>query len=238
MPDTKFTDLTIVGAGGTGSILAPLAARYLTYRQSTPLTTFIIDGDDFDASNATRQPCNEHGSTHLNKAKALAASMSSQGLDHVHPVADFLTTRNADTYICPDSVIILAVDNHATRNFSLRTFADLMDDTTGDMLWISPGNSTGLDAGEIRGTVLWFGRLNGETVGMNPILAVPNIAQPSDMPPVMGSCSAHAPSEPQLLAANTMSAAWTLATLGLVLDSQLPRSYSSLDWSLTHHTFS
>lgn len=234
--------LLCVGAGGTGSILAPLAARYLAYRSADPaaFAVHILDGDSFDATNANRQPCNANPGTHLPKALALASLLCSQGLTRTDSTVDFLSARNASTYIRGSAVSILAVDNHASRRLSLLAFEQLLDETprNTDALWISPGNSTGLDVDAIHGTVLWWGRVNGQFVGMNPIHAVPNIAKPDAPPPVLGSCANHAHSEPQLLVANSMAASWTLAVLALVLEEKLPPAMSSLDWDLTSHTFS
>jgi hypothetical protein len=56
----------------------------------------------------------------------------------------------------------------------------------------------------------------------------PNIENPQDSIPHEGSCALHAPSRPQLIAANFMAASITLMVIQNLLDDQLDVSQSSM----------
>jgi hypothetical protein len=121
--------------------------------------------------------------------------------------------------------MILAVDNDATRKVSL----EACDRLSGDFLWISPGNAdTSAGSDVIRGTVAWWGRQQGQPVGVDPRICFSNIASPADDIPRAGTCSSQAPSHPQLIAANFLAAAWTLAIVDAALNGRLNGSTGCL----------
>ena len=74
----------------------------------------------------------------------------------------------------------------------------------------------------IKGNVLWFGSINGERIGINPVVLFPNIETPNDGIPRKGSCLEQAPSTPQLITANALAAAYTLTIIQNFLDDRMP----------------
>jgi hypothetical protein len=98
-----------------------------------------------------------------------------------------------------------------------------------DFFFITPGNSSADDpAAAIKGQVLWFGREGEHSYGINPALVFPNIEHPQDAVPRAGSCANQAPSSPQLITANALAAANTLAVIQNLLDGALAPTHSSV----------
>jgi hypothetical protein len=226
-PIQPFGSCTLVGCGGTGSTLAPQLARLLHYHPNGPEAIAFVDADKIETRNLERQPF-EPGEVGTCKSQAIAdatgalvpgigASWHETYLDR--PLAlKFLRAQ-------PNPMLILAVDNDATRKVSL----EACDKLSGDFLWISPGNadaSAGSDI--IRGTVAWWGRQRGQPVGVDPRICFSNIASPADDLPRVGTCSSQAPSHPQLLAANFLAAAWVLAVVDAALNGRLSSSTGCL----------
>lgn len=226
----EFKNILFVGAGGTGSILAPILLRYVLYRQEHRPFVRLIDGDVFEPANMTRQPCgvSDEG---INKAMVLRLLLLQQGLTADDVIADYLGPRNANELLTPGTLAVLAVDNAATRKLSAERMEELLGESQEDVLWLSPANSSGVDPAHITGNVMWWGRLDGQLVGMDPRQQCPGIARPTERIPRKGSCASHAPSEPQLLAANALAAAHALNVLGLLLNGDIPPHISSLNFS-------
>jgi hypothetical protein len=225
-PDKIF----VVGSGGSGGHLIPALARLLAYHQTTQSSTLmVIDGDEFEEKNMTRQIV---APSHigLNKARAMQDFCAYQGLQNIESKEDFISTanfvpllRNAE---CP--MIVACVDNDATRLAIIKAIEMTCVDK--DFFFITPGNSDGIE--DVKGQTLWWGRLGGESIGMNPVLAYPNIENPRDSIPHKGSCALHAPSRPQLISANFMAAGVTLMVIQNLLDGQIIQEQSSLYFNI------
>lgn len=217
-----FGSATLVGCGGTGATLAPQLARLLDYHPNGPASLYLLDADTVEERNLERQPFGQ-GAVGLNKAAQTALSVAS-ALHDDYPVVHhsaYLDRPLALRFLRgqPNPMMILAVDNDATRKAALEA-CDLLGDQ--DFLFISPGNAdTSAGDGIIRGTVCWWGRQNNQPVGIDPRICFKNIASPADDIPRIGSCSSQAPSHPQLLAANFLAAAWTLAVVDAALSGRL-----------------
>jgi hypothetical protein len=223
MPESTqpFGSCTLVGCGGTGATLAPQLARLLSYHPSGPSSLDLVDADTIEEHNLERQPFGQK-TAGLSKARETASSVHSA----LH--ADFLVMHHnayldrplALKFLRAESnpLMILAVDNDATRKVSL----EACDKLSGDFLWISPGNAdTSAGSDVIRGTVAWWGCQQGRPVGVDPRICFSNIASPADDIPRVGTCSSQAPSHPQLIAANFLAAAWTLAIVDAALNGRL-----------------
>jgi hypothetical protein len=228
----RITDTLIIGAGGTGGILIPPLVRLLTYHDKVekhcgaPFVA-IADGDDFEEHNRTRQvmPAIATG-----KVEAMTNLLDFQALptDYIDPLPQYLDedfikrwlrSGPKESSLDFTPLIVVAVDNDATRKATLDAIEAVHE---GDFFWVSPGNATSTATEEpIRGQVLWYGRYKDQQLGLNPALLYPNIERPDGPIPQAGSCSAMAPSEPQLLASNALAAAWTLAVISNLLDGQL-----------------
>ena len=113
MPGTL--DIKLIGVGGIGCALAPFLARYLqSERQVTgeDVRITLVDGDDFESKNATRQSFETLGNKAKVKAYELARSFA--GLSF-RAVPEFVTAANLPHLVKPGDLVFLAVDNHATR---------------------------------------------------------------------------------------------------------------------------
>jgi len=222
MPEhaVPFGSCALVGCGGTGATLAPQLARLLCYHPNGPRRLDLVDADTLEERNLERQP---FGSSEVGgcKAAALASSVWEILPDMtVSPYNAYLDRPLALQFLRAEAnpMIILAVDNDATRKASLEA-CDMID---GDFLWISPGNAdASAGDGTIRGTIAWWGRQEGQPVGVDPRICFSNIAQPRDDIPRVGTCTEQAPSHPQLIAANFLAAAWTLAVVDAALNGRL-----------------
>lgn len=206
----------IIGAGGTGQQLIPSLIRLLTYHPHGSDSVVVYDGDEFEEHNKQRQI----GYTGT-KASVMDQLLIAQGLPAVC-VPHFMSADRLKALLRRGSgtVMVLAtVDNDATRKMC----CDVLEASDRDFLFVTPGNSDAQDADKaIKGNVLWFGRVDGQRIGINPALLFPNIESPQDAIPRHGSCIEHAPSAPQLISANALAAAYTLAIVQNLLDDCLP----------------
>lgn len=226
-----FSDFFLIGVGGTGGHLAAPLARLIAYHPNTQGANLtFIDGDSFDESNLNRQIVGE-AQLNLNKARAMKDFCTYQGLDkNISYKDDFISystfiplLRNAER-----PVIICSVDNDATRKSTIDAIENICKDK--EFFYITPGNSDGLE--EVRGQTLWWGRIDGTNVGMNPTIAYPNIENPQDSIPHKGSCALAAPSRPQLISANFFAASMTLMVIQNLLDGTLDPSQCSMFFNL------
>jgi len=225
-PDKIF----VIGSGGTGGHLIPSLARLLAYHSSTQSSTLlVIDGDEYEEKNITRQivPPSHIGK---NKAQSMKEFCEYQGLNNVESLDDFISTSTLIPHlrksICP--LIVACVDNDATRFAIINAISNVCSDK--NFFFITPGNSDGLE--EVRGQVLWWGRLDGITYGMNPTIAFPAMANPQDSIPHKGSCALQAPSRPQLIAANVKCASETLTVIQNHLDGKLSPECSGIYFNI------
>ena len=221
-PDTVF----IIGVGGTGGYLAAPIARLVAYHQATQDAKVVfIDGDEFEEHNATRQIVGP-SQIGLNKAKAMVDFCSFQGLNNVECKEDFISMTSFIPLLNQSRtpLIICSVDNDATRHDVIAAIEMACKEK--DFFFITPGNSDGTE--DVKGQTLWFGRCNGESVGMDPTLVYPNIKEPIDSVPHKGSCALNAPSRPQLISANFMAAAITLTVIQNFLDGMLDHKKSGM----------
>jgi hypothetical protein len=225
-PDKTF----VIGSGGSGGHLIPALSRLLAYHSNTQNSTLtVIDGDEYEEKNMTRQIVapNHVG---LNKADAMRDFCRYQGLANVESRAQFIT---GSTFIpllrgSQSPLVVACVDNDATRLALIKAIETACDGK--DFFFITPGNSDGIE--DVKGQALWYGRINGVNVGCNPSLVYPNIENPQDSIPSEGSCALHAPSRPQLIAANFMAASITLMVIQNLLDGALEPSNSSMFFNL------
>ena len=228
----KFTPdyVFVIGVGGTGGHLAAPLARLVAYHPNTQNSKVIfIDGDEFEEKNITRQLVGE-SQVGMNKARAMVDFCAYQGLmGNIECKEDFIS---ASTFIpmlrrSNSPMVVCCVDNDATR---LAILKSIESTCSGDFFFISPGNSDGTET--VKGQTLYWGRVEGENVGINPADIYPNIENPQDSIPSKGSCALNAPSRPQLIAANFFAASITLAVIQNLLDGMLNPQSSSMFFNL------
>lgn len=219
----------IIGAGGTGGFLIPPLVRLLQFHANAAApAVHVHDGDSFEPHNIHRQACGTEAMGR-NKAEWIQQLCHQQGLTiTAHPqyvdrqcLRDHLRSSPASAGA---ALVVACVDNDATRKAILQELELLRS----DFFFCSPGNSAAEDpAAAIKGNVHWFGRIDGQTVGLNPALVEPNIEHPQDAIPRQGGCMEQQASAPQLITANAMAAALTLAVIQNFLDGLLPAQSSA-----------
>jgi molybdopterin/thiamine biosynthesis adenylyltransferase len=210
----------VIGLGGVGSIVARYVAVFLaSLREHGRLV--LIDGDVFKSGNAARMLFRELG----NKAEVLrdelapALERSSLGLE---AIPAYVGEESVQNLIQEGDVVLLCVDNHATRLTVARHMARLDNG-----ILISGGNDgvgTNSSGAPLRGTygnVQVHVRHEGRDLTPSLERFHPEIAKPKDHSPAEGDCIARIPSTPQVLFANLAAASAMCNALLLVLSGEL-----------------
>jgi hypothetical protein len=197
---------------------------------SVKLLGLLVDGDVFEAANVSRMYFASHGNKAAVVREELLPFFSESRLSLV-AIEEYVTPENVDRLIHERDVVILAVDNHATR----KLVGDFCANRLQEVCLISGGNDgVGKDASGVdrRGT---YGNcqvhLRQGGVDLTPPLARfhPEIADPKDEPPTEQDCLAQAASASQILFANHMAASCILNTLFLYLCGALHYAELSFD---------
>ncbi|MFH1099189.1 MAG: ThiF family adenylyltransferase [Candidatus Uhrbacteria bacterium] len=185
--------VTVIGIGGVGSHLAEWIARYLAFRLPGSTLT-LVDGDEFEERNRARQTFHKPG----NKAEVVAERLAGLFPEiRVEAVPAFLQPDTLDIILLEGEIVLVCVDNHATRK--------LLSDEAGkrqDITVISGGNE------DAWGTVQVYLRRDGQDVSPSLSQDHPEIASPQGRAPYELHCDERAVAgEPQVLFANVMAAA-------------------------------
>lgn len=196
--------------------------RLLKYHDSGTTNITAYDGDEFEEHNALRQI-----GTIGSKAKSMNSLLQIQNLlpvcidRYISKVSMQKIRRETEGTL----LVVAAVDNDATRKMCIQ----VLDETLGDYLFVTPGNSSAEDPdAAIKGNVLWCGRIGNTPIGIPPTILFPNIDNPQDAIPRKGSCIDDAVSSPQLISANSLAAAYTLTVVQNFLDDRMPLEASHL----------
>ncbi len=220
--------IKVIGLGGIGSHLLSPLCRYLEAssvqnggKKGKELAhdVVLIDGDDYEAKNATRQEFHDIG----NKAEVSAVrvkrdypSLSVEAKPH------FVTSDNIFLFIEEGDVVFLCVDNHATRKLVSDHCGNLKDVTL-----ISGGN-------EYKdGDVNLYLRKKGKDITPPLTHLHPEIQNPADRNPNEMSCEELAAAGvPQLIFANLTAATMMLCAFWMVSEYFAERS--DLKYSVAH----
>lgn len=217
----------VIGTGGVGGPLARYTALYLAnLDEELPLA--LVDGDAFEPANAARMFFDRAG----NKAAVLADELSRHVGEAllVTAVEEYVTPENVERLVREGDLVLLAVDNHATRKLIADRVAALAN-----VCLISGGNDgVGADGGgkERAGTygnvqVHW--REDGEDRTPPITLLHPEIASPADRRPDEASCAELMASVPQLLFTNLQTATSMLNALRAYLEEDLRYAEACFD---------
>lgn len=210
--------IKIIGLGGVGGIVARYGSLFLA-----PLTNgktarlVLIDGDTFEPSNATRMFFDDCGNKAIITLDDLQPRLAETGLALI-AIEEFITPGNIRRLIRNGDIVLLCVDNHATRKL-VSDFCGLLD----DVVLISGGND-GIGEGA-------SGRFHNGTYGncqvyirqwgedRSPSLTEyhAEIDEPDDDLPTETDCVNMVVSTPQLLLANLQAASTILNALWLYL---------------------
>jgi molybdopterin/thiamine biosynthesis adenylyltransferase len=202
--------------------------------QDEPCRVVLIDGDRFEASNATRMFFSSQG----NKAAVVRNDLRERFKDSaltLIAVEQYVTPENAAQLLGTGGageIILLAVDNHATRKL-VSDYCQKLD----DICLISAGNdgvgedkSTGKTLNGTYGSCQIYVRQNG--VERSPALSRfhPEIAAPADKLPTDRSCTELIASVPQILFTNLAAASHMLNAMWLYLSGGL--DYAELNFDI------
>lgn len=214
-------DVKLIGLGGVGSIVARYLFIYLNGKEELEPRLVLIDGDEFEWKNAQRMAFSDFG----NKAEVVVDDITRPGesveaFDGGIPVVavpEYLSPKNKRKLIKKGDLVILCVDNHATRKM-VNDHCSLLN----DVILISGGND-GVDNG-LRGTygnVQVYIRQDGKD--LTPSLAAyhPEIANPQDKHPEDVSCTEAILSTPQIIFANLQVASVICSTAWLAIENKL-----------------
>ncbi len=185
-------DIKLIGVGGIGCALAPFLARYLQSEQRLTGDEFritLVDGDEFESKNSSRQSFDGVG----NKAKVKAAELARTFPElSFRAIPDYVAATNLPHLIQEGALVFLAVDNHATRCAVSRHCEGLSD-----VVVISGGNDF------TDGNVQIYIRKDGRDFTAPMTRFHPEIADPKDKSPAEMSCDELAgDAAPQLLFMN------------------------------------
>lgn len=193
----------VVGLGGIGSWLVQGLAPFLNFDAENSWTLVLVDGDEYEEKNRTRQAFEDLGP----KAEIQAAWVLRRFPRlQVRSIPQYLSADGAEEDTCPVSsaissgdIVFLAVDNHKTRKMVIDHCARLRD-----VALISGGNEYE------DGNVFVFVRREGRDLTPRPEKYHPELAAPSDKAPFEMSCEELAASSPQLIFANLNAASLML----------------------------
>jgi hypothetical protein len=220
----------VIGLGGVGSLVARYGALFLSSLDLEGRLV-LVDGDAFEDRNAARMLFRELG----NKAEVLCRELL-EALPRsrlaLEAVPEYVDEGSAARLIREGDLVLLCVDNHATRHTVARRFAALRDG-----ILISGGNdavgpdSSGVARRGTYGNVQVHVRADGADLTAPLDRHHPEIARPADRPPAARepACTALLAATPQILPANFATASAMLSTLLLALSGELHYSELGFD---------
>ena len=198
--------IKLIGLGGVGSIVARYLSIFLSALHAG-VRLLLIDGDEFEPGNASRMFFSRHG----NKAAVVRDDLMPQVKGSrltLLAVEEFLTPKNLPRLIQEGDIVLLAVDNHATR----KLVNDWCASRLSDVCLISGGNdgvgedSSGRSLRGTYGNVQLYLRRDGRDVTPSLSRFHPEIADPADTLPTDLSCTDALEHVPQILFTNLMTA--------------------------------
>jgi hypothetical protein len=219
----------VIGLGGVGGPVARYLAVFLA-AQPAASRLVLIDGDSFEPSNASRMIFGHCG----NKAAVLRDELLPRIAESpltLLAVEEYVSTENISRLVREDDIVILTVDNHATR----KLVNDYCAVQLTNACLISGGNdgvSAAPGARVHRGTygnVQIFLRRNGQDASPSLSRFHPEIAQPTDHHPSEKSCTEIVVSVPQILFTNLLVATSILGSFWLHLCDKLHYSEVAFD---------
>ena len=186
-------EISIIGLGGIGSVLVNSISRFLNSNENLkPITIKLVDGDDYEYKNISRQEFYNYG----NKANVKKRELSNrfQNIDYLD-FQMFLDENNISEIVTENSIVFVSVDNHKTRRL-VSNYAKKLN----NVIVISGGNEL------TDGNIQIFIRKGGENVTPSLTDYHPEIENPLDKSPDEMSCEELSHAEPQLYFTNFMVA--------------------------------
>jgi predicted ThiF/HesA family dinucleotide-utilizing enzyme len=220
----------LIGLGGVGGVVARYLPVFLSSLNQS-LRLVYIDGDNFEPSNATRMLFSSFGNKAAVIIKDLREHFAETDLSLL-AVGEYVTKDNIERLIQDSDIVLLAVDNHATRKLISNFCSGLKN-----IVLISGGNdgigkdSAGKQLNGTYGNCQVYVRHDGEDHSPSLIRYHNEIADPKDLAPTDKGCTEMLSSVPQILFTNIMTAASILNTFWLYVCDALPYSELAFDIS-------
>jgi hypothetical protein len=209
----------LIGLGGVGSIVARYGALFLASLGDARLV--LIDGDTFEPSNASRMFFGACGNKAMVTRDELLPRFTESGLSLI-AIEEYVTPDNCGRLIQEGDLVLLTVDNHATRKLVSDHCARLRD-----VCLFSGGNDgvvpdgSGTTRRGTYGNVQIYQRRDGQDISPPLTHHHPEIEQPADRLPTDRSCTELVLSVPQILFTNLAVAGALLNALWLHLSGAL-----------------
>jgi len=177
--------IVIIGIGGIGShLLLPL----LQYLKGKYIEVMLVDGDIYETKNKDRQVVPEIG---MNKADTTVNYYRNMGFDFIGSIPEYVTPENISHIIREEDIVLLGVDNNATRKL-----VDIYIQNLENVTLISGGNE--LEDGNVQVVHIENGLIKTPTL----IEQHPEISNPTDRNPDDMSCGELQESQPQISVVN------------------------------------
>jgi len=224
----KGCSIKVIGLGGVGGIVARYTAVFVASMQKDARLV-LIDGDKFEPSNSSRMLFGRHG----NKAGVIQRELKPRFIHSklsLQVVKEYVRPDNIGTLLRSGDIVILCVDNHATRKLVDDHCAKLRNITL-----ISGGNdgvgkdSTGSARRGTYGNVQVHVKRNGQVHSASLSQYHPEIQNPGDKLPHELNCTELIASKPQILFANLAVASAICNALLLHLSGSLHYAEVSFD---------
>lgn len=215
LPDNS--SVKIIGLGGVGEKVARYGALFLA-SLGRPVRLVFIDGDSFEPSNSSRMFFGNCGNKAVVTRDELLPRFADSSLALI-AIEEYVAPDNIHRLVHEGDIVILTVDNHATR----KLVNDHCAESLKDICLISGGNDgVGQDSsGALRrgtyGNAQIYVRRNGVDVTPSLTCFHPEIKTPVDHLPTDQGCAELVASVPQILFANLTVATAILNTLWLHL---------------------
>jgi len=226
LPDE--TSVKLIGLGGVGSI----SARYLAVFMASlgcRLRLVLIDGDKFEPGNAARMLFSSLG----NKAAVIRSELLprfSETSLMLMAVEKYITPQNIERIVHDNDIVILTVDNHATRKLVSNHCRRLEN-----VVLMSGGNDgVGNDTAGRRtrgtyGNCQIYIRIENRDISPPITRFHPEIQTPADKLPDQLACTELIQSVPQILFANLAAASAILNAFWLLCCNDLHYSEIAFD---------
>jgi hypothetical protein len=207
----------LIGLGGVGGIIARYLVVFLR-SLDRDVRLVLIDGDVFASANAARMVFGRNGRK-VDVVRDELLPLVEESRVTLGAVSEYLGEENISRLIGEGDLLLLAVDNHATR----KLVSDYCESALTDCCLISGGNDGIEDLPDGRSSRGTYGNCQiyvkeggvGRTAPLTHLH--PEIAEPADEVPGGPDCTELVHSVPQILFANLMVASAILNALFLHL---------------------
>lgn len=221
--------IKLIGLGGTGGIVARYLVMYLS-ALDVPVRVVLVDGDEFEPKNAERMFFSRYGNKATVVQEDLIGLLGDAPIT-LSAVEQFVTPTNITQLLHDGDIVLLAVDNHATRKLVAEHCAYKLT----DVCLISGGNdgvgkdSFGRSLSGTYGNVQVHKRRDGLDETPSLFAYHPEISNPADHLPSDLSCTEAIASVPQIIFANLAAASAMLNAFYLEVCRELEYSEVCFD---------